>query len=276
MDLKDIKKIGVVGAGTMGKGIAQVFALYNYPVALVDTDAAILQGVMDKLQDHTEPELWGKVLNNITTSTDIKLLQGCDLIIDAVFEEITVKKSVFETISSVCNSSSIIATNTSSISINKLASSINNPTRFIGMHFMNPPKVMKLVEIIRGQKTSEDIVRLITELTISLDKIPAIVNDSPGFVSNRLLFALIGEAMKLLEGGIAEKEDIDTVLKYGMNHPMGPIKLADFIGLDVCLDIMNVLYEDLKDDRYRPTKMLETLVSSGKLGKKSGEGFYKY
>lgn len=276
MVLTDINKIGVVGAGTMGKGIAQVFALYDYPVALIDTDVTILQGALDKLKKLTEPELWDKVSNNITTSTDTQQLGDCDIIIDAVFEEITVKKNVFELINKVCKDSAIIATNTSSISIDDLALSVNGPERFIGMHFMNPPKVMKLVEIIRGVKTSEGIVEVVTELAKVLGKTPAIVNDSPGFVSNRLLFALIGEAFKLLENNIAKKEDIDIVMKYGMNHPMGPIKLADFIGLDVCLNIMDVLYNDLKDERFKPPKILKTLVENGKLGKKTGEGFYKY
>ncbi len=276
MKFEDIKKIGVIGAGTMGKGIAQVFALYDYPVVLVDTESSILQGAMDKLKKFTEPELWDKVAGNITTSTDKGLFGECDLVVDAVFEEITVKKNVLSSINSICADSTIIATNTSSISINELALSITNPSRFIGMHFMNPPVRMQLVEIIRGENTSEDIVAVITQLTKAMDKIPAIVNDSPGFVSNRLLFALIGEALKLLENGIAAKEDIDTVMKFGMNHPMGPIKLADFIGLDVCLSIMKVLYDDLKDDRYKPPAILKDLVAAGKFGKKCGQGFYDY
>lgn len=276
MDVKEIKKVGVVGAGTMGKGIAHVFAIYDYSVTLVDIDEKILQGAMDKLKKYTEPELWNKVSNLIETSTEFNKLKDCDLVIDAVFEDLTVKRKVLESLNRICKESAIIATNTSSISINELASALDNPSRFVGMHFMNPPKAMKLVEIIRGDKTSEEIVKTVTDLTMALDKIPAIVNDSPGFVSNRLLFALIGESLKLLEDGIAEKEDIDTVMKYGMNHPMGPITLADFIGLDICLNIMSVLYNDLKDDRYKPPHILETLVKDGKLGKKSGEGFYKY
>ncbi|MGR3320066.1 MAG: 3-hydroxyacyl-CoA dehydrogenase family protein [Candidatus Anammoxibacter sp.] len=271
-----IKKIGVIGAGTMGKGIAQVFAIYSYPVTLVDTDEELLKGAIKKLEKLTEPELWKKVSNNISISTDINELKDCDLVIEAIFEDLTAKEKIFRSLNDVCGKSSILATNTSSISINKLADTIDNPSRFIGMHFMNPPKVMKLVEIIRGKETSDDTVETITNLTNALDKIPAIVNDSPGFVSNRLLFALIGEALKLLETGIAAKEDIDTVMKYGMNHPMGPIKLADFIGLDICQNIMTVLYNDLKDERYRPPHILTSLVNEGKLGKKTGEGFYVY
>ena len=272
----EIKKIGVIGAGTMGRGIAQVFALYDYPVILVDTEEAILQKAVEKLKEFTDPDLWRKVSSLIVTSTDPEKLKDCDLIVEAVFEDISVKKEVLKSINSVCRKTAIIATNTSSISINKLAAEVADPSRFIGMHFMNPPRVMKLVEIIRGKKTSEKTVEAITELTKRLDKIPAVVNDSPGFVSNRLLFALIGEAIKLLEKGVSTREDIDTVMTHGMNHPMGPIKLADFIGLDVCLDIMQVIYEDLNDDRYKPSQLLETLVRDGKLGRKTGEGFYKY
>lgn len=274
--VNEIKRIGVIGAGTMGGGIAHVFALYDYGVILVDTEDAILQKALEKLKGFTRPDLWDKVSTLIVISTDPEKLKGCDLIIEAVFEDFLVKKKVFKSINSFCKKTAIIATNTSSISINKLAAEVSDPSRFIGMHFMNPPKVMKLIEIIRGEKTSEETVEVIIELTKRLDKIPAVVNDSPGFVSNRLLFALIGEAIRLLEQGVSTREDIDTIMKYGMNHPMGPIKLADFIGLDVCLDIMRVIYENLNDDRYKPSQLLETLVRDGKLGRKTGEGFYKY
>ncbi|MGR3179221.1 MAG: 3-hydroxyacyl-CoA dehydrogenase family protein [Candidatus Anammoxibacter sp.] len=270
------KKIGVIGAGTMGKGIAQVFAIYNYHVTLVDTDEELLKCAIKKLEKLTELELWKKISNNISISTDINELKGCDLVIEAIFEDLTTKEKIFRSLNNVCAKSAILATNTSSISINKLAQTVDNPSRFIGMHFMNPPKVMKLVEIIRGKETSDDTVKTITDLTTALDKTPAIVNDSPGFVSNRLLFAIIGEALKLLETGIATKEDIDTVMKYGMNHPMGPIKLADFIGLDICQNIMTVLYNDLQDERYKPPQILTSLVKERKLGKKTGEGFYVY
>jgi len=274
--VNDIKKIGVIGAGTMGRGIAQVFALYDYGVILVDTKDTILQKAVEELKKFTDPDLWNKVSSLIVTSTDFEKSKDCDLIIEAVFENISVKKEIFKSINSVCKKTAIIATNTSSISINKLAVEVSDTSRFIGMHFMNPPKVMKLVEIVRGKKTSEETVETIIKLTKSLDKIPAVVNDSPGFVSNRLLFALIGEAIKLLEKGVSTREDIDTVMKYGMNHPMGPIKLADFIGLDVCLEIMQVIYENSDDDRYKPSQLLEALVRDGKLGRKTGEGFYKY
>ncbi len=274
--VNEIKKVGVVGAGTMGRGIAQVFAIYDYAVILVDTEEAILQKALENLKKFTDPEIWSKVSNLIVTSTNLDKLKDCDLIIEAVFEDLSTKKEVYKSINNVCREDTIIATNTSSIPINKLAAEMAVPQRFIGMHFMSPPKVMKLVEIVRGEKTSQETVEAITELTKCIDKIPAVVNDSPGFVSNRLLFALIGEAIKLLEKGVSTREDIDTVMKHGMNHPMGPITLADFIGLDICLNIMQVIYKDSGDDRYKPSQLLEALVKDGKLGKKTGEGFYKY
>jgi len=273
---REIKKIGVIGAGTMGRGIAQVFALYDYPVVLVDKEETLLQDTLNKIKNHTDPELWNRVSGYIETSTNFEKIKDCDLVIEAVFENMDVKKEVYNALNKVCKNDAIIATNTSGFSINKLAEAVENPSRFIGMHFMNPPKVMKLIEVIKGKNTSKKTLKIITDLSKSIEKTPAVVNDSPGFVSNRLLFALIGEALHILENGIAEKEDIDTVMKYGMNHPMGPIELADFIGLDICLDIMTYLYESLKDERYKPTRMLESFVKEGKLGKKTGEGFYKY
>jgi 3-hydroxybutyryl-CoA dehydrogenase len=272
----NINKIGLIGAGTMGGGIAMVFALYNYPVILVDREESILKGAKEKIKKRTELELWNKVLGLIEFTTDRGKLKDCDLIIEAVFEEVEIKRGVFNTLNNICKKDAIIATNTSSLSINKLSKFIDYPARFIGMHFMNPPRVMKLIEIVKGEKTSDETVKTITELTKEIGKMPALVNDSPGFISNRLLFALIGEAMRLLEKGVAKKEDIDTVMKYGMNHPMGPIELADFIGLDVCHKIMLSLYESLGDERYKPTPLLESLVREGKLGRKTKEGFYKY
>ncbi|MEE9165350.1 MAG: 3-hydroxyacyl-CoA dehydrogenase family protein [Nitrospinota bacterium] len=273
---REIKKIGVIGAGTMGRGIAQVFALYDYPVVLVDKEETILQEALNKIKTHTDPELWDKVSGYIETSTNFEKTKDCDLVIEAVFENMDVKKEIYNALNKVCKNDTIIATNTSGFSINKLAEAVEKPSCFIGMHFMNPPKVMKLIEVIKGEKTSKETLKIITDLSKSIEKTPAVVNDSPGFVSNRLLFALIGEALRLLEKGVSDKGDIDTVMKYGMNHPMGPIELADFIGLDICLDIMTYLYESLEDERYKPTPMLESLVKEGKLGKKTGEGFYKY
>lgn len=276
MPSRKIKKIGVVGAGVMGRGIAQVFALYHYPVILMDKDESILKAALEKIKERTAPELWERVEELIEVSPDIKRAGECDLLIEAVFEEMRVKEEVFKSLGEYCRKDAIIATNTSAFSITELAGSIENPGRFIGMHFMNPPKVMKLVEIIKGEKTSAQTVEVITDLGMEIEKVMAFVNDSPGFISNRLLFALIGEALRVLDGGIGRKEDIDTVMKYGMGHPMGPIELADFIGLDVCLDIMTYLHKKLGDERFRPTAQLEGLVKEGKLGRKTKEGFYKY
>ena len=260
----------------MGRGIAQVFALYDYPVVLVDKEETILQEALNKVKTHTDPELWDKVSGHIETSTNFEKTKDCDLVIEAVFENMDVKKEIYNVLNKVCKDDAIIATNTSGFSINKLAEAVEKPSCFIGMHFMNPPKVMKLIEVIKGEKTSENTLKTILDLSKKIEKTPAVVNDSPGFVSNRLLFALLGEALHILENGIAEKEDIDTVMKCGMNHPMGPIELADFIGLDICLDIMTYLHESLEDERYKPTPILESLVKEGKLGEKTGEGFYKY
>lgn len=275
-NFKLIKKIGVIGAGTMGRGIAQVFALNNYPVVLVDKEEDLLQKAIGYIKKRTEPELWEKVISLIQTSTSIDNTKDCDLVIEAVFENMEAKKMVCRSLNSICKENVIIATNTSSFSIDELSKEVDDPSRFIGMHFMNPPVKMKLIEIITGSKTSGETADIIKELAKSLEKEPAVVKDSPGFVSNRLLFALIGEALRLLEKEVATKEAIDTIMQCGMNHPMGPITLADYIGLDICQDIMLYLYESLGDDRYRPSKQLVSLVKEGKLGKKTGEGFYKY
>lgn len=276
MTVKKIKTVAIIGSGTMGRGIAQVFALYNYPVTLIDREESILRAALEKVRERTAPDMWGRVSGLIKTSTHIESVKDHDLIIEAVFEDMDVKKEVFRALDKICKRDAIIATNTSALSINELAKALSDPSRFIGMHFMNPPKAMKLVEIIRGRDTSKETVDAVTETTEGLEKITALVNDSPGFISNRLLFALIGEALRLLEAGAAEKEAIDAVMKHGMNHPMGPIELADFIGLDVCAEIMEYLYRELEDARYRPTERLSALVRQGKLGRKTGEGFYVY
>lgn len=276
MRTDDIKAVSVIGAGTMGRGIAQVFALHGYPVTLVDMSAEILSFALERIKERTDPEAWEGVLQRIRTTTRLNDASGADLAIEAVPEEIELKKKVLKEVSRFLKENAIMATNTSSISIDSLSIAVIAPERFIGMHFMNPPKVMRLVEVVRGEKTSDETLSSIVGLVKKIDKTPAISKDSPGFISNRLLFALIGEAMKLLEAGVADKESIDTVMKAGMNHPMGPIELADFIGLDVCLEIMRTISDGLNDKRYTPPVVLENLVKDGKLGRKTGEGFYKY
>ncbi|MBI5563242.1 MAG: 3-hydroxyacyl-CoA dehydrogenase family protein [Deltaproteobacteria bacterium] len=276
MTIRGINKIGVIGAGTMGRGIAQVFAMHGYYVALVDRDDNMLKAAVEGIREHTDPALWPKVADLIETGTRMEAAADCDIVVEAVYEDVTAKKGIFKALGSICRPSAIIASNTSSISIGELSAFVPDPTRFIGMHFMNPPKVMKLIEIIKGSKTAGRTVRAVVDLARDIGKEPAVVNDSPGFVSNRLLFALIGEAIRLHEAGVAAKEDIDSVMKYGMNHPMGPLELADFIGLDVCKNIMEYLHGQLDDDKYAPPPSLLSLVKAGRLGRKAGEGFYKY
>lgn len=274
--LKELGCVGVVGAGTMGRGIAQVFALKGCPVVLVDSSKDALASALPGIKMHTAAELWPAVEENLKTSADIQALSGCGLIIEAVFEEAGIKKDVLKAIEAVCRRDALIATNTSSISIDELAEALSDPSRFAGMHFMNPPKVMKLVEVVKGKQTSNETVAAIVKAAAELDKVTAVVSDTPGFVTNRLLFALLGEAMRLLEGGVASRKDIDATMKHGMNHPMGPLELADFIGLDVCMDIMLYMSEKLEDEKYAPPAVLVSLVSSGRLGKKTRAGFYDY
>ncbi len=273
---KGMDSIGVIGAGVMGRGIAHLFSLFGYPVVLVDRDQGALEAALAALRDRTEPALWEPVSRRIARACRMESVRDCDLVIEAVFETWSAKREVLENVGRTVREEAIIATNTSSLSIDKLAASVRHPSRFVGIHFMNPPRVMKLVEVIRGAATSDETVDVVTALIRQIEKIPAVVLDTPGFVSNRLLFALIGEALALLEGGVASREDIDDVMKYGMNHPMGPIALADFIGLDVCESIMANLYEALGDERYKPSPRLTSLVRAGKLGQKTGEGFYTY
>jgi len=270
------KRIGVVGAGAMGRGIAHIFALNGFPVVMVDRDSSILQMALARVLERTEPELRGEVESRIATSIIPERLKACDLVIEAVYEDEGVKREIFTLLGGICREDTIIASNTSAISITRLAEHVPNPARFIGMHFMNPPTVMRLVEVVRGEKSADATIRAITGLVERLGKIPVVARDTPGFVANRLLFAQVGEALRLLESGAATKEDIDTVLKLGLNHPLGPFELADFIGLDVCMLIMAYLRESLADERYRPGEILEKLVAEGKLGRKTGEGFYRY
>lgn len=271
-----IRKIGIVGAGTMGRGIAQVFALHGFEAVLVDKSEEALASVLPKLKEHTAPEDWDRVAGLVRLTRDMDEARRCGLIIEAVYEDYEVKKDVLRSMGAIAGKDAVIATNTSSILIDELAVNVPDPSRFIGMHFMNPPKVMKLIEVIAGKETSQETLQKVVELSGEIGKIPAVVRDSPGFVTNRLLFALIGEAIRVLESGIASREAIDTVMKHGMNHPMGPLELADLIGLDVCRDTMRYISKRLDDEKYRPPDLLEELVRKGKLGRKTGEGFYKY
>ena len=277
--------LGVVGAGTMGNGIAQVFATFKHQVVLVDVDAAALKRGMDaikgsldrivKKEKMTADEA-ASVLGRIRASTATKDLADADLVVEAVSENPAVKDKVFRELDAAVRKDAILATNTSSIWVTKIAAATKRPDKVIGMHFMNPVPVMKLVEIIRGHDTSDETTRKVVELTKALDKTPVEVRDSPGFVSNRVLLPMINEAVFCLHEGVGTAEAIDTVMKLGMAHPMGPLQLADFIGLDVCLAILEVLHRDLGDDKYRPCPLLRKMVMAGHLGKKSGRGFYTY
>lgn len=281
----EIKKVAVIGSGTMGNGIAQVFAMNDYSVYLVDINSELVdKGIsfisnsLDRLVKKETIDLRKKesTLSNITkVISHTKLPADADLIIEAIYENKEAKIALFKDLKKIANPNSIFASNTSSISITELAHH-SDPERFIGMHFMNPVPIMKLVEIIRGHLTSNQTLNIIMDLTKKIDKIPVEVNDYPGFISNRILMPMINEAIYAYYEGVAGIEEIDNIMKLGMNHPMGPLTLADFIGLDVCLNIMEVLYNGFNDSKYRPCPLLKKMVAAGKLGKKSGSGFYEY
>lgn len=280
-----ISKVTVIGSGTMGNGIAHVFALNNYPTILIDNNLDSLNKAKNVINSNLERQLKKgiitleqkeKALNNIIFSHNIdENIANSDLIIEAIFENKLSKIKVYEDVLKFDNGSFILASNTSSISITELAPKVI-ADRFIGMHFMNPVPVMELVEIVKGYSTSEKTYNEIFELSQKIGKKPVVVNDYPGFISNRILMPMINEAIFALYEGVATKEAIDQVMKLGMNHPMGPLTLADFIGLDVCLNIMEVLYNGFGDTKYRPCPLLKNMVNAGKLGRKSGEGFYRY
>ncbi|TDS66129.1 3-hydroxyacyl-CoA dehydrogenase family protein [Myroides indicus] len=281
-----MKNIAVIGAGTMGNGIAHTFAQKGFKVLLIDISEAAIERGMNTITKNLDRMIAKgtiteadkkETIENIVTYTDIKDgVVNADLVVEAATENINLKLNIFKELSEVCSENVILASNTSSISITQIASVVKNPERVIGMHFMNPVPIMKLVEIIRGYNTSDKVTAEIMELSKALDKVPTEVNDYPGFVANRILMPMINEAIETLYNGVAGVEEIDTVMKLGMAHPMGPLQLADFIGLDVCLSILNVMYDGFKNPKYAPCPLLVNMVMAGKLGVKSGEGFYDY
>jgi 3-hydroxybutyryl-CoA dehydrogenase len=277
--------IGVIGSGTMGNGIAQVAARAGYDVVMRDISDAFLQtglGAIDKsLQRDVDKERLtaddkGSILKRISTTTELDTLSGASFVIEAVTEDFHVKSEVFRALDQITSPNAILASNTSSISITKIAATTERPDKVIGMHFMNPVPVMKLVEVIRGMATSDETYEKVRALTEKFGKTALDCHDSPGFVSNRVLMPMINEAVFTLYEGVATRESIDGIMKLGMNHPMGPLQLADFIGLDVCLAILNVLYDGFGDPKYRACPLLKRYVDAGWLGKKSGRGFYEY
>lgn len=281
-----MKNIAVIGAGTMGNGIAHTFAQFNYNVQLIDiSQLALEKGIatisknLDRMvaKEKISEADKAKTLANITTFTSIKDgVKYASLVIEAATENTVLKTKIFKELDEVCPEDTILATNTSSISITQIAAVTNRPDKVIGMHFMNPVPIMKLVEIIRGYNTSDEVMKFTVNLSKKINKIPVQVNDYPGFVANRILMPMINEAIETLYNGVAGVTEIDTVMKLGMAHPMGPLQLADFIGLDVCLSILNVMYDGFKNPKYAPCPLLVNMVMAGKLGIKSREGFYNY
>ena len=280
-----VKTVGVVGGGTMGNGIAQTFATAGFAVELVDLEPPFVQRALATIGKNLErvakKQAWGverapAILARIHGGTSLEAARDCELVVEAVSEDLALKKKIFEALDRSVPAGAVLATNTSSISITEIAAATQRADRVIGMHFMNPVPVMTLVEIVRGHLTSDATYALTEDLVKRLGKTPVAVNDYPGFVSNRILMPMINEAAFCLMEGVATREAIDTVMKLGMNHPMGPLALADLIGLDTCLSIMEVLYTGFGDPKYRPCPLLRSLVRAGQLGRKSGRGFYEY
>jgi 3-hydroxybutyryl-CoA dehydrogenase len=277
--------VAVIGGGTMGSGITQVVAQAGLPVVLVERSAADAERARGTIQANLdrsvqrgklEVEAAAAIFERVTTATDYGAVAGADIVVEAVFEDPNVKKEVFRAVGPLLGEQAVLASNTSSISVTTLASVIAAPERAIGMHFFNPVPVMTLVEVVRGLRTSDETVRRVEAFARRLGKTPVVVNDFPGFVSNRVLMPMINEAVFCLGEGVATREAIDEVMKLGMAHPMGPLALADLVGLDVCLAILEVLQRDLGEDKYRPAPLLRQYVAAGRLGRKSGEGFYVY
>jgi len=281
-----MKNIAVIGAGTMGNGIAHTFAQKGFRVNLIDISEkslekgmATISGNLDRMitKGTISEEDKQNTLANITTFTSLEEgARGVDLVVEAATENVDLKLNIFRQLDEIAQPETILATNTSSISITQIAAVTQRQDKIIGMHFMNPVPIMKLVEIIRGYNTSDEVTRAIMDLSVELGKTPVEVNDYPGFVANRILMPMINESIETLYNGVADVEEIDTVMKLGMAHPMGPLQLADFIGLDVCLSILNVMYDGFKNPKYAPCPLLVNMVAAGKLGVKSGEGFYDY
>ena len=280
-----MKKIVVIGGGTMGLDIAQTFAKKGYDVVVRDINDAIIQASearlnkgLDKLVSKGKLDEAGKkaITDKMTFTTDLNLAADADLVVEAAIENLDIKKSIFAELDKICKPETILASNTSSISITAIAAATQRPDKFIGMHFFNPATVMKLVEVIRGAHTSDETCKTITELAVAIGKEPVEVNEAPGFVVNKILIPMINEACDLLYTGVATAEGIDTAMKLGANHPMGPLALGDLVGLDVCLAIMDTLYNETHDPKYRASLLMRKMVRAGKLGRKTGVGFYDY
>jgi len=279
-----IQKIGVIGAGTMGSGIAQVAAQNGFEVVLQDGKEELERGGFARIKERLEKEVSegkleskekDKILSNIKPSENLEDCKDAHLIIEAVIEKEDIKKQIFKTLDNICPKETVFATNTSSISITRLAQVTGRPERFAGMHFMNPAYKMKLVEVVKGLRTSQETVDIISTVAEKMGKTPVAINDYPGYVANRLLIPMINDAIYCLEEGVGSRESIDKIMKLGANHPMGPLELADLIGLDVCLAILEVLHAEL-GEKYKPCPILRKMVAGGKIGRKSGEGFFEY